>query len=43
VPREADDASLEAARVELETVLNQLTAEAEAAMVDGEKGGTGKR
>jgi lysophospholipid acyltransferase (LPLAT)-like uncharacterized protein len=31
VPREGDEASLDAARVELETVLNRLTAEAEAA------------
>ena len=30
VPREADAAALEAARVELESVLNRLTADAEA-------------
>ena len=30
VSREADDASLEAARLELETILNRLTDEAEA-------------
>jgi lysophospholipid acyltransferase (LPLAT)-like uncharacterized protein len=30
VPREADDAALEAARLELETVLNRLTDQAEA-------------
>ena len=32
VSREADDTSLEATRLELETVLNRLTAEAEAAV-----------
>jgi len=31
VPREADDASLEASRLELETVLNRLTDQAEEA------------
>jgi lysophospholipid acyltransferase (LPLAT)-like uncharacterized protein len=30
VPREADDAALEASRLELETVLNRLTDEADA-------------
>ena len=30
VPREADDGALEAARLELETVLNRLTEQAEA-------------
>jgi lysophospholipid acyltransferase (LPLAT)-like uncharacterized protein len=32
VPREADDASLEATRLKLEAVLNRLTADAEAAV-----------
>ena len=32
VPREADDAALEATRLELETVLNRLTDQAEAAV-----------
>ncbi len=30
IPREADEASLEAARLELETILNRLTDQAEA-------------
>lgn len=38
VPREADEASLEAARLELETVLNRLTAEAEATVNAGRDG-----
>ena len=38
VPREADDASLEATRLELETALNRLTEQAEQA-VKGEREG----
>jgi lysophospholipid acyltransferase (LPLAT)-like uncharacterized protein len=46
VSREADMASIEATRLEVEAVLNRLTAEAEEAVIDGktrERGGKGKR
>ncbi|ALA59922.1 hypothetical protein NITMOv2_3530 [Nitrospira moscoviensis] len=46
VPRDAGEAMLEAARLELETVLNRLTEEAEKAVTDSEtseRGGTGER
>ncbi len=38
VSREGDEASLEAVRLELETVLNRLTAEADAAVNAGREG-----
>ena len=38
VSHEADDASLEATRLELETTLNRLTAEAEVAVIAGREG-----
>jgi lysophospholipid acyltransferase (LPLAT)-like uncharacterized protein len=46
VSREADMASIEATRLEVEAVLNRLTAEAEEAVIDGktrERGGKSKR
>lgn len=44
VSREADEAALEAARVELESALNRLTAEAEAEVVaTSEKSETGAK
>jgi hypothetical protein len=46
VPRDADEAAMDAARLELETVLNRLTEEAEKAVTDSEtseRGGTGER